>query len=199
LLGNALFQRVMDSPSGFVFSIDPYEETWARVETGDGRVHLVVDELVQELRGLETGEPVADADYPFVLAAGERRSDSANTLFRDPSWRKEGSGTLRLSPRDAEELGLCAGMQARITTRRGSVVAPVEITDTLRPGHTSLPNGYGLAYPDSTGKRIVHGASPNELTASEDRDWLAGTPWHKHVRARIEVASDEECYSPETL
>ena len=26
-----------------------------------------------------------------------------------------------------------------------------------------------------------------ELTASEDRDWLAGTPWHKHVRARVEA------------
>jgi hypothetical protein len=33
----------------------------------------------------------------------------------------------------------------------------------------------------------VHGVAPNELTASEDRDWLAGTPWHKHVRAQIEA------------
>jgi hypothetical protein len=23
-------------------------------------------------------------------------------------------------------------------------------------------------------------------TALDERDWLAGTPWHKHVRARIE-------------
>jgi hypothetical protein len=27
---------------------------------------------------------------------------------------------------------------------------------------------------------------PNELTRSEDRDWLAGTPWHKSTPARIE-------------
>jgi formate dehydrogenase len=33
--------------------------------------------------------------------------------------------------------------------------------------------------------------APNELTASEDRDWLAGTPWHKHVRARVEVPREE--------
>ena len=26
----------------------------------------------------------------------------------------------------------------------------------------------------------------NELTSEEDRDWFAGTPWHKHVRARLE-------------
>jgi hypothetical protein len=31
--------------------------------------------------------------------------------------------------------------------------------------------------------------APNELTSSEDRDWLAGTPWHKHVRARVDVVA----------
>jgi anaerobic selenocysteine-containing dehydrogenase len=74
----------------------------------------------------------------------------------------------------------------RVTTKRGSVEAVVELTDTLQPGHASLPNGLGLAYPDDAGTSRVHGVAPNELTASEDRDWLAGTPWHKHVRARIE-------------
>ncbi len=33
------------------------------------------------------------------------------------------------------------------------------------------------------------GAAPNELTSGDDRDWLAGTPWHKHVPARIEAVS----------
>ena len=51
------------------------------------------------------------------------------------------------------------------------------------------PNGQGLEYPDSSGERVVHGVAPNELTASEDRDWLAGTPWHKHVRARVEAVA----------
>jgi formate dehydrogenase len=30
------------------------------------------------------------------------------------------------------------------------------------------------------------GVAPNELTSSDDRDWFAGTPHHKHVRARLE-------------
>ena len=33
----------------------------------------------------------------------------------------------------------------------------------------------------------VVGVAPNELTATDDRDWLALTPHHKHVPARIEV------------
>jgi hypothetical protein len=30
------------------------------------------------------------------------------------------------------------------------------------------------------------GVSPNELTDVAHRDFLAGTPWHKHVPARLE-------------
>jgi formate dehydrogenase len=43
-----------------------------------------------------------------------------------------------------------------------------------------------LDYPAEDGSSPVTGVAPNELTASEDRDWLAGTPWHKHVPARLE-------------
>jgi hypothetical protein len=31
--------------------------------------------------------------------------------------------------------------------------------------------------------------APNELTSGADRDWLAGTPHHKHVRARVEAVT----------
>ena len=56
----------------------------------------------------------------------------------------------------------------------------------MQPGHVSLPNGLGLDHPGEDGLPVVTGAAPNELTSSEDRDWLAGTPWHKHVPARLE-------------
>ena len=75
----------------------------------------------------------------------------------------------------------------RITTRRGSAEAVVEVSDRMQPGHVSLPNGLGLDYPGRRRMHARHGVAPNELTASEDRDWLAGTPWHKHVPARIEA------------
>ncbi len=94
---------------------------------------------------------------------------------------------MRMSPGDAEGLGVETGDRIRLTTKRGSVEAIVEVNDTLREGHITIPNGYGLEYPDAEGTRKVHGIPPNELTSSEDRDWLALTPWHKHVRARVEV------------
>ncbi|MCU1427167.1 MAG: oxidoreductase [Actinomycetia bacterium] len=187
----ALFDAVAHGRSGVVFTIDPYEETLTRLDTPDKRVRLVVDELVDELRSL--GENVAavvdrDVAFPFVLSAGERRSSTANTIYRDPAWRKnDAAGALRINPRDAERLGVDADGLVRVTTASGSIVAAVECSDTMQPGHVSLPNGLGLDYPDVDGHRVVHGAAPNELTSSFDRDWLAGTPWHKHVPARIEA------------
>ncbi|WP_423980269.1 molybdopterin-dependent oxidoreductase [Ilumatobacter sp.] len=187
-LGEALFEQVLANPSGLIFSTDDYDETMKRLLTPDGRINLVIPSLLDEFDAL-AGEPspvAADEAFPFVLAAGERRSSSANTIYRDPSWRKlDKQGALRLSPADAQRLELTDGDRARVVTKRGGAVAFVEITDTMRDGHVSLPNGFGLdAWPGTSSDSV--GIAPNELTSSEDRDWFAGTPFHKHVRARIE-------------
>jgi anaerobic selenocysteine-containing dehydrogenase len=186
--GERLFDAILSTPTGVVFSDDPPEETWKRVATDDGRIQLAIPELLAELRALRDEEPAAvDPAFPFVLSAGERRTSTANTIFRDPAWRrKDAHGALRMNPADAARLGIADGGRARVRTRRGSVETRVETSDTLQPGHVTLPNGMGLAYPDAAGVETVHGAAPNELTAGEDRDWLAGTPWHKHVRAQVE-------------
>ncbi len=187
-LGEALFDAILTRRSGVTFTVDEYEETWRRLATPDGRVNLTIPELLPELAALPDEQPVRDREFPFVLTAGERRSSTANTIFRDPAWRKkDGAGALRISPRDAESLGVADGGRVRVTTRRGSAEAVVEVNDCMQPGHVSLPNGLGLSYPDDDGHPVVHGIAPNELTASEHRDWIAGTPWHKHVPARVEA------------
>jgi formate dehydrogenase len=130
-----------------------------------------------------------------VLSAGERRSFTANTIIRDPAWRKkDAAGALRLSPFDAAALGVVDGGRVRVTTRVGSAVAVAEVNDRMQPGHISLPNGFGLDHPaegaDSAGP-VVTGVAPNELTGSADRDAFAGTPWHKCVPARLEAVVAE--------
>ena len=124
-----------------------------------------------------------------MLSAGERRAYTANDIIRDPSWRKrDADGALRVSPADAEALGLVDGGRARITTAAGSAEATVEISDAMLPGHASLPNGFGVDFVDANGGAVVPGVAPNALTWSSWRDAYAGTPWHKHVPARIEKA-----------
>jgi anaerobic selenocysteine-containing dehydrogenase len=56
----------------------------------------------------------------------------------------------------------------------------------MQSGHAALPNGLGLDHVDEGG-RVVTGVAPNELTATDDRDPWAGTPWHKSVPARVEA------------
>ena len=182
--GNALFKGIMSHPNGVIFTIDPYEETWRRIAYPDGRIDLAIAELLPELRGLATEDEVVDDEHPFVLSAGERRTSTANTIFRSPDWRKtDTNGALRMSPADAERLGVADGGRVRVATARGSAEAVVEVTDTMQSGHVSLPNGFGLS---ATPEGPTIGTPPNELTSSASRDWLAGTPHHKHVRARIE-------------
>ena len=79
--------------------------------------------------------------------------------------------------------------QRRVTTAAASAEATVEITETMLPGHSALPSGFGLDYTDSGGRTVVPGVAPNALTFTGWRDSYAGTPWHKHVPARIEASS----------
>ncbi|MBW2376706.1 MAG: molybdopterin-dependent oxidoreductase [Deltaproteobacteria bacterium] len=184
-----LFDAILESSSGLVFAVDEQDESWARLKTPDGRIHTSIPELLEELASLRGATPgTGDSAFPFVLSAGERRSFTANTILRDPEWRKKDpEGSLRINPEDAAQLGVPDGGRVRLTTKRASVDVSIEVSGTMQPGHVSLPNGLGLDHTSIGGDRIQTGVAPNELTATEDRDWLAGTPWHKHVAARIEA------------
>jgi predicted molibdopterin-dependent oxidoreductase YjgC len=74
-------------------------------------------------------------EFPLRLTTG-RRLDSFNTgvqsgHYATPIRRPE---TLNLSPEDATRLGLAEGEVARVSSRRGSLEAPVHIDETLRAG-----------------------------------------------------------------
>jgi hypothetical protein len=73
-----LFQAILDTPTGVVFSIGSWDEVKPQ-----GRIQLALEDLLAELPKLATPDE-GDPDYPFVLAAGERRSFTANTIMRDP-------------------------------------------------------------------------------------------------------------------
>ncbi|MFI9532847.1 molybdopterin-dependent oxidoreductase [Nocardia fusca] len=182
MAGDRLFEAILVNPRGVVITDDEYDASWQRL--GGRRIELDVPELLDVVRGLAgSATMIADPDYPLVLSAGERRAFTANTIFRDPTWRKrDPEGALRLSRADADALSLATGDRARVRTRRGTAEAPVEVVDTMRPGHISLPNGLGLLSAD--GEQV--GVRLNNLTATEDRDEFVGTPWHKSVPARLE-------------
>ncbi|NDP38591.1 MAG: molybdopterin oxidoreductase family protein, partial [Rhodoferax sp.] len=172
-----------------IFALSKYSDSWKAVRLPDNKVNLCIEEMLAELESLDSKLPHKDPLYPFILSSGERRNDTSNTSIRNPDWHKKGDfGILRIHPHDAGALGCGEGDWITLTTPRGSVQAPIELTDELQSGHVSLPNGHGIDYRRADGTLDRRGVSLNELTNTADRDPFVGTPWHKYVPVRLEKA-----------
>jgi anaerobic selenocysteine-containing dehydrogenase len=206
-LAEALFQRILNSPAGTLISRHEYEDTWSFIRHPDGKIHLAIPQLIEEIRRLAPEE--TNPDYPLVLQAGERRSYNANTIYRDKSWRKQDpEGSLKVHPEDAGRLGLEDGGRAWCESPRAAVCVRVSVTDEVRPGLVSLPHGFGM-FEGFGGMYEVHdsqgisqndprgdrrnGPAINFLTETARCDSLSKVPFHKHVRVRVRpVGTDQE-------
>jgi anaerobic selenocysteine-containing dehydrogenase len=187
--GNRLFRSLLGNPSGQVFAVSQPEDSWAAIGLPNHRIKLDLPELLAELASLGSTGPIRDREFPFVLSAGERRSECMNTAVRDDGWHRKGAlqSALRIHPDDARALGAMDGELVRLSTRTAAVVVPIEVTDAMQPGHVSLPNGHGLDIAAAGGGTRRVGVALNELTWGALRDPFAGTPWHKHVPAKLEA------------
>lgn len=185
--GNKLFKAILNSPSGIIFAVSQYSDSWNAVKLPEHKINLHIQEMLDELATIDNKLPPQRPDYPYILSAGERRPDTSNTSIRNPEWLKKGDfGVLRIHPEDAAALGCVQGDWIELRTPRGTAQAPIELTDELQPGHVSLPNGHGLDYHRTDGTLDRRGVSLNELTNTTDRDPFAGTPWHKYVPVHLE-------------
>ena len=119
-------------------------------------------------------------EFPIRLTTG-RRLDSYNTGvqsggYRSPLRRGE---SLDLSPEDCERLGVGDGEMVKVTSRRGSVYAPVRIDQTLRPGLAFMT----LHFPDQV--------ETNVLTI-DATDPKSGTAEFKASAIRVDRLTDAE-------
>jgi formate dehydrogenase major subunit len=91
-------------------------------------------------------------EFPIRLTTG-RRLDSFNTgvqtgKFATPIRRPE---TINVSPEDAAKLGFCEGESVTVSSRRGSIEAPVHVDDTLRAGLAFMT----LHFPEQVATNIL--------------------------------------------
>ncbi|MEN0063457.1 MAG: molybdopterin-dependent oxidoreductase [Myxococcota bacterium] len=183
-LGEALFDAILEGQSGTVMTHHRYDDTWSFLRHPDKKVHLDIPDLMPELRALAEEDESAAA--PFLLMAGERRSYNANTILRDPLWRKtDPEGALRIHPQDATRLGVGDGDRVRVQSSRGEVEVTVECFDGMQPGVVSLPHGYGMSHPDDDGTRVQYGPWINRLTDAAHCDPHTKTPFHKGVPVQV--------------
>ncbi|MDJ0752274.1 MAG: molybdopterin-dependent oxidoreductase [Ardenticatenaceae bacterium] len=188
MLGENLFRAILDDPTAVPISKHTYEEAWSLIRHDDGKIHLWIPEMVEEILDLAVEEAVLDPDFPLILAAGERRDYNANQIVRDPNWRRnDRDGALRIHPDDAADSGVVDGARVRCETSRGGIEVTAAIDPAQRRGFLSLPHGYGLEYPDLQSEEMVQvGPRLNEITSAAWCDPIAKTPYHKYIPVRVQ-------------
>ncbi len=191
VIAGELFRRILERPEGVeIARQDPTTNLDDHLGFEDKRIRLLPPAIREELQRAIATPPAHDAEFPFVLAAGLRTRWTANTIQRDPAWRK-GRGphcALNLSPGDAQRVGVGNGDQVRVVTRRGALTLPAQIDAKLLDGHVWMPNGFGMHY-SADGIGHVEGGNQNDLTDSNDRDPFTGVPHHRYVQCRLERAA----------
>jgi len=192
-LGDALFDAIVGARQGVAFTRHDYDDVWSLIDHPDRKVRLVVPGLLDALARLDPATVGPSADFPFTLAAGQRRMFNANQIFRDPAWRRDDpDGALLINPADLAALGAESGDWITVDSATGRLVARCRADDTMRRGQIVLPHGYGQSYPAADGERLVNGPRINLLTTGGHRDPIAGTPYHKHVAVRLAPATPAE-------
>ncbi len=188
-LGEELFRRVLQHPEGVeVARLLEQDNFRDHVRYPDGKIRLTPDPMLDELKRALTSPVARDPAFPFVLTAGMRTPWTANTIQRDPAWRK-GKGphcTLRIHPEDAQERGIVEGGLVTLATRRGSAFLPATLDRHMRRGFVAAPNGFGMRTGDDAEPL---GVNLNELTDAADRDPFTGCPHHKHVACAVQACS----------
>jgi anaerobic selenocysteine-containing dehydrogenase len=149
-----------------------------RLATASGRIELAPALFVDDLPRL-AGALDDAADPDRFLLVGRRHLRTNNSWGGNVPSLVKGRDlcTLHVHPDDAARLGLVDGGSARVASRVGEVVAPVEVTDDIRPGVVSLPHGFGQDT-DGIEQRVATsrpGVNSNVLTDEDDVDPISGT------------------------
>ncbi|MFZ5445084.1 MAG: molybdopterin dinucleotide binding domain-containing protein [Myxococcota bacterium] len=150
------------------------------------RVTLVPEPVLADLARLEASEH----SRPTGLLLINRRHlrDNNSWLHNVPKLISGAARcTVMIHPDDAATRGLAAGQRARVRSRTGELVLPVEVTDAVMKGVVSIPHGYGHG---REGVRLQvaqarAGESVNDLTDELAVDALSGNAAFSGVEVEV--------------
>ena len=168
--------KLIEAPHGIDFgALEPRLPEVLR--TPSGKIELAPPQLIEDLRRLWEMLTMKVSSDDLTLI-GRRHLRSNNSWMHNIEVLVKGKErcTLQINPNDAKRLGVLSDTKVRITSRVGSVDAPVEITDAIRSGVVSLPHGWGHSV-EGTKTRIATsraGVNSNILTDESQIDPLSG-------------------------
>ena len=165
-----------------------------RLKTGNRRIDLAPEILVRDVERLRArADELSSAAPSSMVMIGRRDVRSNNSWMHNSERLMRGKDrcTLLMHPEDAERLGVAAAPRVIVSSRVGSITAPLELTDTIMPGVVSLPHGWGHG---RSGVRLATalsrpGVSLNDITDPARIDVLSGNASVNGVPVTIEPAA----------
>jgi len=148
-----------------------------RLGTADHKVHLAPAAYLADVARLTAHHAAAPATGLILI--GRRHLRSNNSWMHNSERLTKGPArcTLMIHPDDAAARGLAEGGIAQVSTGRGAIDLPIEISDSIMPGVVSVPHGWGHS---RAGIRMrvasaTPGASVNDIIDPALIDELSGT------------------------
>lgn len=129
----------------------------------------------------ETEEMQKDNEYPFILSTGRNLFQyhfGSMTRRVKALESHAGSAYIELHPDDAAKMKIHNNDSVKISSKNGSVIVPVRITERVRQGEIFIPMHYAEA-------------AANILTNEKALDF-SKTPGYKYTRVKVEPFSREE-------
>ena len=148
-----------------------------RLGTADHKVHLAPAAYLADVARLTAHYEAAPATGLIMI--GRRHLRSNNSWMHNSARLAKGPArcTLLIHPDDAAARGLAEGGIAKVSTGRGAIDLPIEISDEIMPGVVSVPHGFGHG---RAGIRlrvasVTPGESINDILDPALIDELSGT------------------------
>jgi anaerobic selenocysteine-containing dehydrogenase len=184
-------QRLREAPHGI--DLGPLGSRIPEtLRTPSGTIELAPAMLIADCARLRQSMAETAARGTLVLI-GRRNLRSNNSWMHNVEMLVRGKPqcTLFVHPDDAARLGLIDGGSARVVSRSGEVVAPVEVTDEIMPGVVSLPHGWGHGLRGSRHAVAAEyaGVNSNLLADESAVDPLSGNAVLNGIPVRVEVAA----------
>lgn len=183
-----VFQAVDDHPEGVVMGIsDNDKDNLRHLTHKDKKFHLYNGVINDHIRNItpdkEKSELDGEREYPFIISSGRHSEGGVNGVMRNPAtYVHRKPYALAMNPEDAKDCGFEEGQEVRVTTKGGTLVAPVEISYQIARGYFFVPHYFGFEF---NGKTIGEGVST--LARAIDIDQITGNPFLRYIPCKVEA------------
>ncbi len=162
---------------------------WNKIQTEINQTNTAMQNFVDKINDPELKKQIGEVLDELVEMVQEARPASGKVSAAPSGSSRRGSAG---NADDADRHGLRDGTPATVSSRVGSVSAPVEVTDAIRPGVVSLPHGWGHGQPGTRMAVAAEYAGVNSNVLADDQalDPLSGTSVLNGIPVTVEPTDD---------